>query len=201
MGYVINLKKHNNKNEVRYMCPPLDKIKGLSANELLQKFYPSNEYPLDLGVLLKNIGISNKEMDFSDLEEITKAPILGLMLSDNTNAAIYFRKGDTLNRQRFTIAHELAHCCLHYTHDENYRHLELRLADSANNPHETEADIFAGELLIPLSKLKEVYLSLDCPCSAILASKFGVSINVMEARLNYLEISYFNKNMEPVLNG
>ncbi len=184
------------------MCPPLHKIRGLSADEILKEYYHDGTFPLDLGVLLENIGISNDTMDFTELEKITGKTVLGLVVSDSKNAIIYYREDDTPNRQRFTIAHELAHCCL-YNNSTPYRHIEFRMDDEEYkaNLKEIKANIFAGELLIPFNKLKEVYLSLDKPYSTILAKKFGVSTSVMEARLNYLGISYLNREGMPIING
>ena len=70
--------------------------------------------------------------------------------------------------------------------------------DSQKDQHEKEADIFAGQLLVPLKRLQEVYLKLAVPSSITLASKFAVSVNVMEARLDYLKISYFNKDGQAI---
>lgn len=67
--------------------------------------------------------------------------------------------------------------------------------------HEIEADIFAGKLLTPLEKLQEVYLNLAVPSSTTLARKFGVSVNVMEARLDYLKISYYNNKGQAIVYG
>lgn len=175
------------------MCEPINKIHGKSATEILKEF-SDGLFPLDLEKLLKNIGISALPMNFSEIEKRLKSGhISGVVLSNCNNAVIYYNEKDTVNRQRFTIAHELAHISMHLTPDSNdYPYIDWRINENENDKDEVEANIFAGELLIPLSELKEKYLKLKLPNSRDLAMLFGVSINVMEKRLNYLGVSYFN---------
>lgn len=189
------------KNKVINVCKILKKIHGKSPEELLKKYDTYETLPIDLERLAINIGISVIPFDFSEMEQkIGKKGILGLILTAGDNAAIFYRKSDSLNRVRFTIAHEIAHCCaLDPTTKEP--HIEWRMDESEKNDFEKEMDIFAGRLLIPLEKLKQVYLSLEKPASAVLSQKFGVSVSVMEARLNYLKISHYNSKDEPVIYG
>lgn len=97
------------------------------------------------------------------------------------------KKDKIIRRQRFTIAHEIAHCCLHMN-DDSVVHIEYR-TDQTNyeSPLEREANIFAGELLIPKDFLRDLCLILKNKVSlSYLADVFKVSKHVMEARLNYL---------------
>jgi Zn-dependent peptidase ImmA (M78 family) len=65
------------------------------------------------------------------------------------------------NRQRFTLAHELAHVCLHREHLEQGVHVDrgsLRrdaLASEGVDPREIQANAFAAELLMPQFLLTE----------------------------------------------
>ena len=202
MGKVIQFNRYIRKEGVN-MCKVLKDIQGKTADEILRTYGQDNSIPVNLNQLLLNIGISALPLDFTELETTIgskQGDILGLVMSKGDKAAIFYKKDDTLNRQRFTIAHELAHCCLHSLVD-NKPHIEFRMNEQEKDSREKEADIFAGKLLIPLNKLKEVYMGLAVPSSVTLASKFAVSINVMEARLNYLKISYFNKDGQAVLYG
>ena len=72
----------------------------------------------------------------------------------------------------------------------DYPYIDWRIEEESENEREKKANIFAGELLIPLHLLKEIYLSMKFPSSKELANIFGTSINVMEKRLNYLHVSY-----------
>ena len=177
------------------MCTVLKKIRNKSAIELLE------EYGLEQ--LLRAIGISAIGKDFSELEKRLGKPkgsILGMLLSSGNNAAIFYRKDDSYNRRRFTIAHELAHAI---NHSDNEPHIEYRMAEKEmeENPVERDANIVAGEILIPLPLLKREYLKLDIPSSTVLANIFKVSQNVMEARLKYLKIFYINSEGEFITYG
>ena len=175
-----------------FMCRILKSIKGKTARELLEKYNISPEPPINLTRLLQNAGISAVEFDFSELEKYGNyelGTILGAAISNEENLTIFYRKDDSENRKRFTIAHELAHCCLH---SENLKenHIELRNNDNNQPQREIEANIFAGELLIPKESLEKIYNELLVPYLSTLAEIFGVSSNVMAARLDYLNKPY-----------
>lgn len=192
MGKIVQFGKY--KRGVK-MCKVLKSIQGKTADEILRTYGENDSIPIDLEKLLLNIGISALPFDFSNIEDksnINRGDMLGAVVADGDDAVIFYRMDDSLNRQRFTIAHELAHCCLHAVTDDN-PHVEFRRSEKEDE-HEQEANIFAGSLLIPLNKLREIYMKLPVPRSTILASKFAVSTNVMEARLNHLKISYFDKD-------
>ncbi|TQM17057.1 uncharacterized protein DUF955 [Pseudoxanthomonas sp. 3HH-4] len=56
-------------------------------------------------------------------------------------------------RQRFTIAHELAHFVLHRNLQENFRDLIFTRRSLERNQMEREADSFAAQLLMPSEEL------------------------------------------------
>uniref|UniRef100_UPI004055F2D7 ImmA/IrrE family metallo-endopeptidase n=1 Tax=Acetatifactor sp. TaxID=1872090 RepID=UPI004055F2D7 len=200
MGKMIQFRRDTYKRGVD-MCKVIKNIQGKSADEILRAYRKDDSIPIDLEALLLNLGISALPFDFSNIEhnnDVDEGDILGAVVANGDDAVILYRMDDSLNRQRFTIAHELAHCCLHSV-DDNMPHVEFRWNVEEENEHEREANVFAGALLIPLHKLQEVYMNLPIPRSTILASKFAVSVNVMEARLNYLKISYYNKDGEAVV--
>ena len=101
------------------------------------------------------------------------------------------------NRQRFTLAHELAHVQLHRPELERAVHVDrgsLRrdaLAAEGVDPIEIEANTFAAELLMPtpllISALKRHPVDLeDDNAVAALAKRFRVSDAAMRYRLNSL---------------
>jgi Zn-dependent peptidase ImmA (M78 family) len=60
-------------------------------------------------------------------------------------------------RQRFSIAHELAHFLLHSSSQHEFvDKTYLRYQDEATDPMEREADQFAGELLMPENAFREL---------------------------------------------
>lgn len=98
------------------------------------------------------------------------------------------------NRQRFTLAHELAHIRLHHAQLENHVHIDkgsLRrdaLSSAGEDEFEIEANAFASELLMPDALLQEVLdgrtvdLEDDEMISA-LAKRFRVSETALRFRL------------------
>lgn len=181
------------------MCRIIEKLHGKTPEELLIEYGVYDTLPIDLDKLAKNIGISVIPMNFSNIEKkLKKKDILGLVMTDGDNAAIFYRETDSINRIRFTIAHELAHCCI-LDPSKNKLHIEYRSDEVEKDDKEKEMDIFAGKLLIPVKKLKEVYMSIPFQSSIVLAKEFAVSVNVMEARLNYLKVSYYNSKGKPVI--
>ena len=205
---VIYYEKYRRKNKALVlgsdrMCTVLKKIRNKSAIELLEEYGLDKTVPIDIEQLLRAIGISAIGKDFSELEKRLDKPkgsILGMLLSSGNNAAIFYRKDDSYNRRRFTIAHELAHAI---NHSDNEPHIEYRMAEKEmeEDPVEKKANLVAGEILIPLPLLKKEYLKLDIPSSTVLANIFKVSQNVMEARLKYLKIFYVNSEGEFITYG
>lgn len=180
-----------------HMCTILEKIKNKTPNELLKEYHIDLTLPIDISLLLEKIGISVISKDFSEAEDnagYNRGSILGAAISNENDLAIFYRKQDTYNRKIFTVAHELGHCC---KHAENLKisHIELRTTDTIFDQHEVEANIFAGELLIPKEKLLEKYKQFIIPSLQTLSMIFGVSTNVMAARLDYLHLDYYKDTL------
>ncbi len=66
---------------------------------------------------------------------------------------------------------------------------------------ERNANIFAGELLIPYSSLMSIYNQLLKPSLSVLAQIFQVSTSVMKARLNYLELRFVDDSSDTLQEG
>lgn len=200
------------------MCPPLEEIKGLTANQLLKKYDQYNAMPVDIVHILTSIKANLVEDDLTfllanpkikEMEE-ERGELCGLVLATKDDLNIFFKKYNVsltdsktmqsyMNRTRFTLAHELAHCVLHAEHLER-GYLEFRF-DSKNiesikektyEKLEYDANIYAGQLLIPEHTLREVLDKLFLPSLKALSELFEVSSNVMKARLEYLNITYLN---------
>ena len=187
MGDIISF--YNTRKKVVCMCKILKKIHKKTADQLLKTYGVYNTLPIDLEKLAKGIGISVLPADFSEIEKkLGKKDILGMVLTDGDNAAIFYKQDTTENRLRFTVAHELAHCCHIDPNNCKTPHIEYRIDENEKDEIEKQMDIFAGELLMPLHKIKEIYISLPVPSAVTMAKLFKVSVSVMEARLNYFKI-------------
>lgn len=174
------------------MCKILKELQGKTAQDLLNIYRISDEPPIDVDALLSNIGMSIVPIDFSPIEDEVKIPqgsILGATIAGGENLSVFYIVDATENRKRFTLAHEIAHCCLH-TESLIDHHIEFRENQKALNGKEYEANIFAGELLIPERSLHKIYNRLLVPSLASLMKIFKVSAPVMIERLKYLDLQY-----------
>ena len=179
------------------MCQPLSKIRYMSSLELLEYCGQKDAIPLDLGTMLNKLGVSCLAFDFTEIENEVSAKtgnkiesILGALVVNQNNAAIFYRHNDKpeSHRHRFTIAHEIAHCCLGHFDISAETSVHLRQEGDPSDDNEKAANIFAGELLIPEHSLRRVIKELILPSVITLANVFAVSENVMRARLEHLRI-------------
>jgi Zn-dependent peptidase ImmA (M78 family) len=119
--------------------------------------------------------------------------------SEGGDWVILVNKTHTVNRKRFTIAHELGHLLLHqYTSPHADRRLMLRDARSSEGStfEEIEANQFAAELLMPrefvLKEAKGVSVEYEMDADSeekldelvnAMAGRFKVSSHAMRIRL------------------
>lgn len=184
------------KIKVLSMCRPISAIRGMSPQEILELCGQENNIPVDIKAVLQKLHISCVPFDFSDLEsKISECSngnhILGALATNGDKAAIYCRVEDKedSHRYRFTIAHELGHCCLnHFPVDGSTVHLIFRKDGETTDRKEIAANVFAGQLLIPEESLLNVISELLIPSIRTLADIFDVSSTVMLERLKFLKI-------------
>lgn len=173
----------------------LERLNHKSAEDILDMCGLTDEIPVDISKIMRFFGISVYPASFTDIEKMpemvsvvkSKGEILGAAFIDNENVGIFYRESDSLNRQRFTIAHELGHCCLSNI-DPVEGHIQFRL-EKDTAPDEIAANTFAGALLVPekqLSRIVQLLPSVDIP---FLSDIFKVSEQVMTERLKVLKIS------------
>jgi Zn-dependent peptidase ImmA (M78 family) len=122
--------------------------------------------------------------------------ISGAIVRKDGRVIIAVNPAHHVNRQRFTIGHELGHYFLHEgleQHvDENFR-IAWRNADSSKaiNWIEIEANRFAAELLMPTTFLiadLDALEEINKRAVALLAAKYVVSPEAMKIRLSQLGI-------------
>lgn len=202
------LLKRKNKNEcdenkgAKTMCKKIAEINGLTPEKLLEFSGQSEKFPVDVSQICYSLGIRLMPFDFTPIEQQlketvkSKGNILGAVVANNDDLAILYRQDDATNRKRFTIAHELAHSCLHMQPTEQ-EHIEFRTDKHSSDKKEIEANIFAGKLLIPEKHLRQLIGERNFLFSNdlyYLSRIFMVSENVMKARLEYLNIKIFHSH-------
>lgn len=194
------------------MCLILEKIKMKTPEFLIKEYYGKNTVSIDIVELAQNIGINLSGVDFTEMEqsdlfkkEVLKCGnILGTVYVENDDVTISYSNKLSSNkllkkltdaervdklkkRQRFTIAHEIAHCVLHMSNENGY-HIEYRTEQSNYiDQKEYDANIYAGKLLMPTDTVKLVAELFNNKLSLYkLSELFQVSKHVVKARLEYM---------------
>lgn len=93
--------------------------------------------------------------------------------------------GRPIRRRRFTIAHEVGHWVCHVVGAERVEPVYCRAADLAADADwalEREANVFAAELLMPESAVREVWEEIGHVAAC--AARFDVSPTAMHWRLH-----------------
>ena len=125
------------------------------ARAVLQR-HGIKQPPVDLKIILEKEGIEYEEADyFPDDVDAMIIPTEGAIV-----AVVNMKQHP--NRRRFSLAHELGHYFMNHDRSEVLDRMtvdweEVRQCRNSKDPQESEADIFASELLIPLAFLKKVY--------------------------------------------
>jgi Zn-dependent peptidase ImmA (M78 family) len=128
------------------------------ARELLKRCGITGP-PVDLRVVAEKIGLEYQEVDYfpDDVDALI------IKMGDRTVAAV--NKNQSFRRRRFSLAHEFCHHLLHPDRTVLDDQVTIDappagISEAASkDPYEAEADIFAGELLVPLPMLKEHFRS------------------------------------------
>lgn len=71
--------------------------------------------------------------------------------------AVFVNKNDSIQHQRFTIAHELAHYIFDYDESVDATYYKSYLTSEADDEVEKRANRFAAELLMPAKRFREEY--------------------------------------------
>ena len=144
------------------------------------------EKPVRLGMLAKELGINVK------LSSLGRGQS-GLIESRDGSYTIKINRHETRERQRFTLAHEIAHFLLH--RDVINRHGEIRdnVLYRSGQPEqlEYEANRLAADLIMPFDQVESDLAEMSVPVSDTvierLAREWQVSKAAMEIRLSYLQ--------------
>jgi HTH-type transcriptional regulator/antitoxin HigA len=150
--------------------------------------------PLIVQDRLKKLGITliiephfaKTRLDGAVLFPDKENPIIGLTL-----------RHDRLDNFWFTLMHELAHIALHYNQDVDFFYDELEEVKGLDiGEMEKEADVLAGEALVPTPKW-EVSPARLIPSSLAansLAKEVGVHVTIIAGKIRHEGGKYFYLN-------
>lgn len=185
------------------MCLKLKDLAGKDALSILKDTSVST-IPVDLDLVLEKLGVIKVPSSFEDLEDTMgkkRGSISGLVLFNEKDVGIYYKKDDTIAQKRFTIAHELGHCCLHGNKLQD-NHIEMLCKEQVideNDTEEIEANLFARQLLIPEQWLKDIHSKLILPSLYKLSEIFEVPQELMLRRLIELKMTYYDDERDKLI--
>lgn len=168
------------------MTKQAPKVQALA--NLLLKTHQVESPPVDVQRIAEGEGL---KVTFERFED----NVSGVLIQQGSNLVVGVNAGHHPNRQRFTIAHELAHYKLHaknptvFVDDVMFHFRGQSLIDQP--PQELEANLFAAALLMP-----EDFLRYDLEAGSLdaldenavkkLAHRYGVSPQALTIRLMQL---------------
>ncbi len=156
---------------------------GLSSEERAKIDGFLTEHPVKLGAIAKRLGV---RVLLSTLPRGTS----GQISKEDGDFVIRINRHEAKHRQRFTLAHELAHFLLHREKieaDGGWSENVLLRAPNQPIQIEYEANRLASDLVIPSAQLAEATADYTGPMTSEviedLARRFGVSTAAMEIKL------------------
>ncbi len=142
--------------------------------------------PLDVEALMKLMGINL--VYSSDLEKDVSGC---LTKEDGDNWICKVNVDHHRTRQRFTIAHELAHYILHRNQQNDFIDHTYFRSSVNENAMEYEANAFAGTLLMPEEDIRYFIGNVSTSVNEI-ANHFGVS--PLAVRVRALQLGFKERN-------
>lgn len=138
-------------------------------------------YPVQLGAIAKALGIKI-------LSSTLRSDISGEIRETNGEVTIKVNRHDAKTRQRFTVAHELAHYFLHRDLLKDGIVDDVLYRSSHSTSIEQEANRLAADILMPIHLLNELVLQCNHEKETsrkieYLAQELNVSITALKIRL------------------
>lgn len=155
----------------------------VNADHMQVVFQHTKEIPVQLGAIAKDLGVSVK---LSTL----RPGISGHIRRESGAYVIRINRHEVRERQRYTLAHELAHFLLHRDEIDRSGGIEdnVLYRSGASEKMEYEANRLAADLVMPMAAVKRELKLLEPLTSEEvidrLAEVFRVSRAAMEVRLS-----------------
>lgn len=156
--------------------------------------------------LLRSSGVKTLPIPVDSIARQCKIAVQYIPLDDEISGMSFIKNGVAVivvnavhhpNRQRFTLAHELAHHVLHASYLSQNVHVDTTVlqrnakSSDGTDVKEVEANTFAAELLMPKSMLKS-FGRIDANDEeriAEVARRFKVSPTAMAIRLENIQFA------------
>lgn len=153
-----------------------------NADELINLAIKNNisTQPLDVEGLCKLLNI-----DVAYADDLS-ADVSGKLTKTETGWLCIVNANHHSTRQRFTIAHELAHYILHRNQQSNFIDSTYFRKEDSINTMEYEANAFAADLLMPRASFQYFTRNISNDINKV-AAHFGVSplaVSVRSKQLN-----------------
>ena len=113
--------------------------------------------------------------------------IAGALYRNGAGALVWVNGKQSLERQRFTIAHELGHACC--GHERPAVDTTARIFGGSGDPNEVQANAFAAQLLAPRAGVRAMIDGEPTLEDMVrIAARFGISTIAALYRLKTLEL-------------
>lgn len=139
------------------------------------------DVPVKISTLAQDLGLKI-------LSSTLPAGIAGELRPSGSGFVVRVNRHDSKGRQRFTVAHEIAHFLLHRDHIGVGITDDVLYRSSLSDAREAEANRLAAEILMPADSVRRKLESLKCAEARVvdLAESFQVSEAAMRIRLESL---------------
>jgi Zn-dependent peptidase ImmA (M78 family) len=147
--------------------------------QIIERF--KQQIPVDVIAIAKNLGVNvySDNLPVGVSGKIVRRPEYG----STSGYSIIVNANEPIVRQRFTVAHEIAHFVLHRGYiGDGITENALHRSDGFSNWQEVEANQLAADILMPMEKINSAIIGGNTNLSS-LASEFKVSEIAMAIRL------------------
>jgi len=107
------------------------------------------DFPIKIGAIAKDLGVIVKRSTL-------KPGISGEIREVDGGVIVKINRHDSKERQRFTLAHEIAHFLLHKDDIKNGIEDTVLFRSSLSNEKEAEANRLAADLVMPFSLIENI---------------------------------------------
>jgi len=158
------------------VCKEWYRLKEEQVNIILRHH---DSLPVKVGAIAKDFGIVVKKATL-------KPGISGEIKEVDNQVVVRISRHDSEERQRFTLAHEIAHFLLHREFIRGGIVDTMLFRSSLSNAKEAEANRLAADIVMPFSLIEEIAVPPDSRFEQrveIVATETKLSIPAIEIRL------------------